>query len=134
MTPIKLMLDFFLVMTMTKLVKKGYFHTIGNCLNNSVLESLNRAFTSTPLTDNVTSVLITYSVISSILVLITLAGTPPTMVLAGTSLFTTAPAATIAFSPTVTPGKMVALEPIHAFFLMVTALPIKECLIDGSSG
>lgn len=46
------------------------------------------------------------------MVLITFAGTPPTTVLAGTSLLTTAPAATMAFSPTVTPGKMVAPAPI----------------------
>ncbi|BAG27959.1 hypothetical protein N219_09715 [Limosilactobacillus fermentum MTCC 8711] len=36
---------------------------------------------------------------------ITLAGIPPTIVLAATSLVTTAPAATIAFSPIVTPGR-----------------------------
>ena len=41
-------------------------------------------------------------------------------VFAGTSLVTTAPAATTAFSPTVTPGKIVALAPIHAFFLIST--------------
>lgn len=47
--------------------------------------------------------------------LINRAGTPPTIALAGTSPVTTAPAATMAFSPTVTPGKMVAPAPIHAF-------------------
>ena len=43
------------------------------------------------------------------------AGTPPTMVSAGTSLVTTAPAATTALSPMVTPCRMVALEPTHTF-------------------
>ena len=47
-----------------------------------------------------------------------LAGMPPTTVFAGTSLETTAPAATTAFSPMVTPGSIVAPAPIHAFFLM----------------
>ena len=37
---------------------------------------------------------------------------PPTMVLGATSLVTTAPAATTAFLPTVTPGRMVAPAPI----------------------
>ena len=36
------------------------------------------------------------------------------IVLAATSLVTTAPAATIAFSPIVTPGVMVALAPTQA--------------------
>lgn len=49
---------------------------------------------------------------------IILAGTPPTTALAGTSLFTTAPAAIIALSPMVTPDKIVACAPIH------TQLPI----------
>lgn len=44
------------------------------------------------------------------------AGIPPTIVLSGTSSETTAPAATTAFSPMVTPPKMVALAPIQAFF------------------
>ena len=43
------------------------------------------------------------------------AGIPPTIVSGGTSLLTTAPAATIEFSPTVTPGNIVAPAPIHAF-------------------
>ena len=50
--------------------------------------------------------------------LIIFAGTPPTIVLAGTSLLTTAPAATIEFSPMVTPGKIVAPAPIQALFLI----------------
>ncbi len=41
----------------------------------------------------------------------TRAGTSATMVLAGTFLVTTAPAATTAFSPIVTPGKTVVLAP-----------------------
>ena len=43
--------------------------------------------------------------------LMILAGTPPTMQLAGTSLVTTAPAATMELSPIVTPFVMVELEP-----------------------
>ena len=39
------------------------------------------------------------------------AGTPPTIVSAGTSFVTTAPAATTALSPIVTPERIVALEP-----------------------
>ena len=50
---------------------------------------------------------------SSLMVRITFAGTPLTMVFSGTSLVTTAPAATMAPSPMVTPGRMVALEPIQ---------------------
>jgi len=46
------------------------------------------------------------------------AGIPPTIVLSGTSFETTEPAATIAFSPIVTPCKIIAPAPIHAFFLM----------------
>jgi len=46
--------------------------------------------------------------------LIFLAGTPPTRVLSGTSFVTTAPAATTAFRPIVTPGQMVAPHfPLH---------------------
>ena len=46
----------------------------------------------------------------------TLAGTPPTMALSGTSLVTTEPAPTIAFSPMVTPDRIVAFEPTQTFF------------------
>ncbi len=46
------------------------------------------------------------------------AGTPPTMVKAGTSFATTAPAATMAPSPTVTPGSIVAWAPIQTLFPM----------------
>ena len=49
-------------------------------------------------------------------VLMILAGTPPTTVLAGTSRLTTAPAATTAPSPTVTPCRIVAFAPIQTFF------------------
>ena len=45
---------------------------------------------------------------------INFAGLPPTMVLGATSLVTTAPAATTALSPIVTPGKMMAPTPIQA--------------------
>lgn len=65
----------------------------------------------------------------------TRAGIPATMVFAGISLVTTAPAATIAFLPTVTPGKMVALAPSQAFFQYErgSALPHDACgdLKDG---
>ena len=44
------------------------------------------------------------------------AGTPPTIVFSGTSLVTTAPAATTALSPMVTPCRMVELDPTHTFF------------------
>ena len=49
------------------------------------------------------------------ILLISFAGTPPTTVLASTSFVTTAPAATTAPSPMVTPGRTVALAPIHTF-------------------
>src|SRR5882724_6101494 len=50
----------------------------------------------------------------------TFAGFPATMVFAGTSLVTTLPAPTIAFSPIVRFDRMVAPEPIDApFFTMV---------------
>ena len=44
---------------------------------------------------------------------ITLAGLPPTTVLGSTSFVTTAPPATTAFSPMVTPGIIQAHAPIH---------------------
>lgn len=47
---------------------------------------------------------------------ITFAGTPPTIVFGGTSLVTTAPAATIEFSPIVTPEVMVQFAPIQTLF------------------
>ena len=46
------------------------------------------------------------------------AGTPPTTVFGGTSFVTTAPAATIAPSPTETPGRMVAWEPVSYTHLL----------------
>ena len=45
----------------------------------------------------------------------TLAGIPATTEFAGTSLETVAPAATTEFSPTVTPGNIIAPAPIQAF-------------------
>ena len=45
------------------------------------------------------------------------AGFPATMVLGGTSLVTTDPEPTMAFSPTVMPHKSVALDPMDAPFL-----------------
>ena len=47
--------------------------------------------------------------------LITFAGTPATMALAGTSFVTTAPAATMALSPMVTPCSTVTFAPSHTF-------------------
>ena len=41
------------------------------------------------------------------------AGTPPTIVFGATSFATTAPAATMAFSPIVTPLSIVTFAPIH---------------------
>nr|DAF45430.1 MAG TPA: hypothetical protein [Siphoviridae sp. ctBLh2] len=43
------------------------------------------------------------------------AGTPPTIVSAGTSFVTTAPAATMALSPIVTPLRIVAWAPTQTF-------------------
>lgn len=43
---------------------------------------------------------------------------PPTITLSGTSFDTTAPAATIEFSPIVIPGRIVAFTPIQAFFFI----------------
>lgn len=63
-----------------------------------------------------------------------LAGIPPTTVLAGTSLETTAPAATMAFSPMVTPGKIVAAAPIQAFRLTTIGLQISALRLAGSKG
>ena len=59
------------------------------------------------------------------------AGTPATRACAGTSRVTTAPAATKAHSPTVTPQTMVALAPISPFFyqgfrVILTGIPRKS--------
>lgn len=54
--------------------------------------------------------------------LIIFAGIPPTTILSGTSFETTAPAAITAFFPMVTPGKIVAFAPIHAFSFDVNGL------------
>src|SRR5688572_15047993 len=67
-------------------------------------------------------------------ILIVLAGIPPTTVRAGTSLVTTAPAATTASSPMVTPCVMVALAPIHAFLLIWICPTVNECRFSGESG
>ena len=53
---------------------------------------------------------------SGVMYLMNLAGTPPTTVLASTSFETTAPAATTALSPIVTPCNMVACAPIQTPF------------------
>lgn len=57
--------------------------------------------------------------------LMNLAGLPATMALAGTSFVTTAAAATTAFSPIVTPGRIVAPAPIHALRQMCTGLQMR---------
>ncbi len=51
---------------------------------------------------------------------ITFAGTPATTVFSGTSLVTTAPAATTELSPIVTPGSIVAFDPIHTLLPIIT--------------
>lgn len=55
----------------------------------------------------------TFILSSSSIWRITFAGTPAAMLFGGTSLFTTAPAATMLFSPMVTPPQIVALEHIQ---------------------
>lgn len=55
--------------------------------------------------------------------LMTLAGTPPTTTLSGTSFVTTAPAAMTTLFPMVKPGKIVQLPPIHTSSPIVTAFP-----------
>lgn len=62
------------------------------------------------------------------------AGIPPTIILSGTSFDTTAPDATTAFSPMVTPCNMVAPAPIHAFFLIWIGFGANACLFSGSNG
>ena len=58
--------------------------------------------------------------------------TPPTMVLAGTSLVTTEPAAIIELSPIVTPCRMVELEPTQTFLPNTIGAGCMEALSDGS--
>src|SRR5678809_1751260 len=60
------------------------------------------------------------------------AGFPMTTAPGGTSLATTDPAPTRAFSPMTTPGRMVLLAPIFAPFLMTG--PTSESLTPGESG
>lgn len=55
--------------------------------------------------------------------LTTFAGTPATTTLSGTSFVT---AAMMEFSPMVTPGMMVALAPIQAFFLTRIGATVSE--------
>ena len=62
----------------------------------------------------------------------TLAGTPPTTVRGATSFVTTAPAATTAPSPMVTPGSMEAWSPIHTSFPIVTGRKVMDPLFSGS--
>jgi len=47
-------------------------------------------------------------------------GIPATTMFAGTSFVTTAPTATTELFPMVTPGSMVALDPIYTFSPIVT--------------
>lgn len=75
---------------------------------------------STPEKNSVPTIIVFIDQRSFSMVLMTFAGTPPTKVLSGTSSVTTAPAATTAFRPIVTPGQMVAPMQIQAFSLMVT--------------
>jgi hypothetical protein len=64
-------------------------------------------------------------------VLTTFAGTPATTVSGGTFCEITAAAATTEFSPTVTPGKIVAAAPIHTFFLILIGVDINSFLWAG---
>ena len=66
------------------------------------------------------------------IIFITFAGTPPTIALAGTSLVTTAPAATMALSPMVTPCRMVTFAPSHTFLPMCIGLAIIPARCAGS--
>ena len=69
---------------------------------------------STPEKNSVPTIIVFIDQRSFSMVLMTFAGTPPTRVLSGTSFVTTAPAATTAFRPIVTPGQMVAPHfPLH---------------------
>ena len=61
-----------------------------------------------------------------------LAGTPPTMVFGSTSLVTTAPAAMMAPSPTVTPERIVALDPIQTSFPILICPGIRLPLLETS--
>ena len=64
--------------------------------------------------------------------LITLAGFPATIVSGSTSCVTTLSAPTTAFSPTVTPGRMVAPAPIHARRQICTGYrPIFQIVVIG---
>lgn len=64
--------------------------------------------------------------------LIGFAGTPATTVRGGTSLVTTAPAATTAPSPIVTPPRIVACEPIHTRLPMTMGFAMMSLLRSGS--
>src|SRR5699024_3219218 len=59
------------------------------------------------------------------------AGLPPTIVFGATSFVTTDPAATIEFSPTVTPGRMVELEPIHVLSFNIIGFKYMVPLFNG---
>ena len=65
-----------------------------------------------------------------------LAGHPPTTVLAGTSLVTTDPDAMTALSPMVTPGLIIERPPIQTLLPMVTGFPFSSPFlrISGSKG
>ena len=72
------------------------------------------ALDPTPKKNSVPTIIVFIDQRSFSMVLMTFAGTPPTKVLSGTSFVTTAPAATTAFRPIVTPGQMVAPHfPLH---------------------
>lgn len=60
-----------------------------------------------------------------------MAGFPATIVLSGTSLVTTLPAPTMEFSPTVTPGRIVAPMPTHTFFLRTIGFACVALLFSG---
>jgi len=62
-----------------------------------------------------------------------LAGLPATMALDGTSLVSTEFAPTIAPSPIVTPGRIVALSPIHTLLFITTGPFEKRGLSSGGN-
>ena len=93
---------------------------LGKMVPNS-LPSLFDLFSLQLIVSNATEVIAIINnafILFQLIDLIIFAGIPPTIVFAATSFDTTAPAATTAFSPMVTPGSIVAPAPIHALLLM----------------
>src|SRR5271157_4809199 len=70
-----------------------------------------------------------YILLSHAMLLSLLAGFPATMVFAGTSFVTTLPAPTMAFSPMVTPHRIVAFDPMDAPFLTYVGTTLQSCSV-----